>query len=361
MAVKIVIPREGQSMETALISEWSVKIGDTVEFGDVLCDVESEKASFPIESPVSGVVLDIFFEAGIDAPVLETIAVIGKPGDDYEHLKPGAAGEKEESSAVKEEVTDTKVEESVKSVIKSDRGTKKKMSPKARMMAKKEKEQNSLSGMRKVIADNILESVQSTAQFTLHISADAGNLLKQYKNLKTKGDKKVSLNDIILLVVIKTLVSYPDLNATFDGTSYTKSEDINLGFAVGVSEGLMVPVIIKAQDLDLDAIAKKAASLVDKCRKSLIKTDELKNGTFTVSNLGMYNIEKFTPILNYPEVGILGVGGIFPKAVRQDEGIEFIDCIEFSLTLNHQIIDGVKGAKFLNELAETIKGLDLEL
>jgi len=242
---------------------------------------------------------------------------------------------------------------------------KKKMSPKARMMAKKEKEsgQNQLTGIRKIISDNILKSVQSSAQFTLHLSADSTHLMEQYKSLKlgANGVKKVSLNDLLLFAVMKTLKSFPDLNAQFDNSTYSKKEDVNLGFAVDIPEGLIVPVIKKAQGMNIAELSDETSVLIEKCKNGTVKPDELTGGTFTVSNMGMYKIEKFTPILNYPEVGILGIGSIFPKAIRKDKGIEYVDCIEFSLTLNHQVIDGAKGARFLNKLAENISSLDFRL
>lgn len=360
MAVKIVIPREGQSMETALIVEWCVKVGDVIEFGDVICEVESEKAAFPIESPVAGTVLDIFFEEGEDAPVLETIAVIGKPGEQYDHLKPGAGGKEPEPEAPAPAQTAEPSHEAVtiEKTAKVSKG--KKMSPKARKLAKEAKSGETLKGMRKIISDNLLASMQSSAQFTLHSSADATELLSKYRILKDESGKarKITLNDLLLYSVVETLKKYPGMNAHFDNISYKPSKDINLGFAVDVAEGLRVPVIRKTQEMDLETLSGETAVLIEKCRAGSVRPDELEGGTFTVSNLGAMGVEKFTPILNYPEVGILGIGGITPKAVRRNEQIEYVDSIEFSLTLNHQVVDGAKGARFLQDLAETIANMD---
>jgi pyruvate dehydrogenase E2 component (dihydrolipoamide acetyltransferase) len=363
MAVKIVIPREGQEMESALIAEWFVKVGDTVSFGDELCEVESEKASFPIESPVAGTVLAVFYEKGDDAPVLETIAVIGKPGEDYEHLKPGA--EKTAPGDVEEQKVEIPLSEPAEpSKSEQERSQRKKMSPKAKMLAKKRNKakSNSLSGMRKTIAEKMLSSVQSSAQFTLYSFADATNLLEQYQNVKADSNResKISLNDVIMFVTIKTLMDFTDLNAHFENMRYTKYDEIHLGFAVDVQEGLMVPVMKNAQSMNLDTLSEKAAVLIENCRSGNIRPEDLQGGTFTISNLGMFGIEKFSPILNYPEVAILGVGGIFPRPIRKEKEIDFIDCIELSLTLNHQIIDGVLGAKFLQTLAKNIKEIHLD-
>ena len=361
MAVKIVIPREGQEMESALITQWFVKVGDAVSFGDELCEVESEKASFPIESPVAGTVLAVFYEENDDAPVLETIAVIGKPGEEYDHLKPGV------EKQAPEDVAEQKAEPSATETPtpEPERSQRKKMSPKAKMLAKKRKktEANVLSGMRKTIAEKMLSSVQSSAQFTLHAFADATNLLEQYQRVKAESNRgpQVSLNDAIMFATIKTLIDCTDLNAHFEDMRYTKYDAINLGFAVGVPEGLMVPVLKNAQSMSLDTLSEQAAVLIEQCKSGNIRPDDLQGGTFTITNLGMFGIEKFSPILNYPEVAILGVGGIFPRPVRREGDIDFVDCIQFSLTLNHQIIDGVKGAEFLQALTKNIGAINLRI
>ncbi len=362
MAVKIVIPREGQEMESALITEWFVKVGDAVSFGDELCEVESEKAAFPIESPVAGTVLALFYKEGDDAPVLETIAVIGKPGEADDHLKPGA------EKIVSEDIAEQKAESSPSepaeaSTSEQERSQRKKMSPKAKMLAKKRNktESDSLSGIRKTIAEKMLSSVQSTAQYTLHAFADATNLLEQYQQVKadSNGESQVSLNAAIMFVTIKTLMDFTDLNAHFEDMRYTKYDEIHLGFAVGVPEGLVVPVLNHAQSMNLETLSEQAAVLIEHCRSGNIRPEDLQGGTFTISNLGMFGIEKFSPILNYPEVAILGVGGIFPRPVRQEGDINFVDCIQLSLTLNHQVIDGVKGSEFLQMLAKNIRNINL--
>jgi len=427
MAIQIVIPREGQSMESAIIVKWYVEVGQKVEFGQVLCEVESEKALFDIEAPGEGTVLDIFFEEGKTAPVLTTIAVLGKPGEDYEKLKPNSnqsnyGSQNEDESKNTSETTN--IEE--KSSLGEENLSKKVLiSPRARKLAKEkgiaidlltgnpitEKdilkyindnrkvtpaakeyiETNSLritkegtgiggrvtiddiinqerdstsgaiTGIRKVIADRMLTSVQTTAQFTLNYYADATKLLALRKRMKSSclGLSNVTINDIMLYATAKALANFNEINAHFEDGILTSFEQVNLGCAVDIPGGLMVPVIKDADKMSIKQISDKIKSLVLACRKGRIKPHEMKDGTFTVTNLGSFGVESFTPILNLPEVGILGIGGINPRPIYKDEMIEYVDHIALSLTVNHQIIDGAVGARFLQLLAKYIKDIDI--
>ena len=439
MAIPIVIPKEGQSMEIALITKWNVKKGDRVDFGDVICEVESEKASFDIESPKSGILLDIFFEAGKEAPVLTTIAVIGNEGDSYDHLRPKlsidgissndkSAGNISETDGTNpaihaESTTDESDFLNIKSVevsprakkLASDKGiplsllinsktsegpiTEKDVikyasdnqpfTPAAKeyinrmdiippksgsgiggritlndMLFQKissETVETPLTGIRKVISDRMLTSVQTTAQFTLNYYADATALLALRARMKDSplSLSNVTINDIMLYVTAKALADYKELNAHFANGSLTSLEQVNLGCAVDVPGGLMVPVIKDADKMSIKQISDTVKYLALACREGRIKPQEMKDGTFTVTNLGFFGVESFTPILNLPEVGILGVGAIQPRPVRKNGAIEFVDHIALSLTVNHQVIDGAVGARFLELLGKYLKDVGL--
>ncbi|MBT3271860.1 MAG: 2-oxo acid dehydrogenase subunit E2 [Spirochaetales bacterium] len=400
MAERIVIPREGQGMESAVINEWFVKPGDEVNFGDELCEVESEKASFPIEAAVSGTVLAICYETGDTAPVLETIAVIGKPGEDFEHLLPGAASrlETNTNAAAPDPQAPLGRSQQQQPTALKDSG-KRRISPRAKRLAAthgidigeisadpiRERDVSAYIGkkitaldfgekhdglqtvpftnVRRIIADKMFTSVQSSAQFTLHSFADVTTALKYHRLIKNSDTftNRITLNDLFLFVTARTLSQYPELNAHFDQQRYVLSGSINLGMAVDVPGGLMVPVIKNAQSLRLEEMARASAAVIEQCKSGKIKPDELAGGTFTLSNLGPMGIEHFTPILNYPEVAILGVGGIFPRPFRIEEGIEYLDCVALSLTINHQVVDGATGAKFLQTFAENAANIDLLL
>jgi pyruvate dehydrogenase E2 component (dihydrolipoamide acetyltransferase) len=222
-----------------------------------------------------------------------------------------------------------------------------------------------VKGVRKVIAERMWQSLQETAQLTLNASADASALLAYRKRLKASNEalglQKVTINDLILLAVSRTLPHFPEVNALFTETTISKYKNVHLAVAVDTPRGLVVPVIRNAQALSLRQIAVAAKRLANGAMDGSVSPDELSGGTFTVTNLGSLGIESFTPILNPPQVGILGVGNINLKPVEVDGEVEFVPHIGLSLTINHQVVDGAPAARFLQTLARRLAELDLLL
>jgi pyruvate dehydrogenase E2 component (dihydrolipoamide acetyltransferase) len=222
-----------------------------------------------------------------------------------------------------------------------------------------------IRGVRKVIAERMLYSLQSTAQLTLHSSADARALLALRKRFKASdaslGLQSVTINDLLLFAVARILPQHLLLNATMSENTITQYRDIHLGFAVDTPRGLLVPVIRQANHLSLRALAQEGKRLASATQEGTITPDEMVGGTFTVTNLGNLGIEQFTPILNVPQVAILGVGSVNLKAIEVDDDVEFIPHVALSLTVNHQVVDGAPAARFLQALAAGIKDLDLLL
>jgi pyruvate dehydrogenase E2 component (dihydrolipoamide acetyltransferase) len=220
-----------------------------------------------------------------------------------------------------------------------------------------------LKGARKVIAARMLESLQTTAQLTLNASADARALLDYRKRLKNSapelGLQKVTINDLVLFAVSRTLTQFSDLNSLFQDNAIHRYQAVHLGMAVDTQRGLLVPVIRRAQILSLKMLADEAHRLAEACTGGQIKPDELTGGTFSVSNLGNLGIESFTPVLNPPQVGILGVGGINLKPVEVDGKVTFIPHLSLSLTINHQVVDGAPGARFLQALSRNLGQIDV--
>jgi pyruvate dehydrogenase E2 component (dihydrolipoamide acetyltransferase) len=210
----------------------------------------------------------------------------------------------------------------------------------------------------------MLTSLQSTAQLTLNTSADASNLLACRKMLKSspqvKGLSKININDFLLYIVANILPKFKNMNAHFLNDKILEFEHIHLGFAVDSPRGLMVPIIHNAHLLSLEEISKEARRLSTACQEETILTDELNGGTFTVTNLGTMGIESFTPILNIPQVAILGVCSISFKPIMKDNEIKFIPHMSLSLTFDHRAVDGVPAAKFLQELNMVIANFDLK-
>lgn len=220
-------------------------------------------------------------------------------------------------------------------------------------------------GVRKVIAERMLHSLQSTAQLTMNMAADARALRAYRERLKQSpeawGLRQISINDLLLFILARTLPHFPDLNAHYQGEMITQYGAVHLGFAVDTARGLLVPVIRHADRLTLRQLAAESKRLASLCQGGKITPDELQGGTFTLTNLGAFGIESFTPVLNPPQVGILGVGAIGLKAIETDQGIAHIPHIALSLTINHQVVDGAPAARFLQQLAQGIAQIDLLL
>ncbi len=222
-----------------------------------------------------------------------------------------------------------------------------------------------LTRVRRIIAERMLSSLQTTAQLTLNASADARPLLDYRKRLKASpeahGLRSVTINDLILFVVARTLVRHPDLNALFVDSTVTQHTNVHLAVAVDTPRGLVVPVIRNANTLSLRQISQEAGRLAKASQEGRVSPDELNGGTFTVTNLGSLGIESFTPILNPPQVAILGVGSVNLKPVEVDGEVAFVPHLGLSLTINHQVVDGAPGARFLQALSGNIAELDLLL
>ncbi len=401
MATPVLMPKQGQSVETCVITGWKKKVGDRVSAGEILCEVETDKAAFEVESPATGTLLAVFREQGEDVPVLTPIAVIGSPGEETESFRssgPAAGGQVRHAAPAPVTRTAAAAAPAVKpgriaaspraralaarrgARLEGIRGT----GPGGRIMERDVQTAAGapraaaaapvgagrkpstgafsdvpLSGIRKIIAERMLGSLQGTAQLTLNAWADARAVQAYRAALKSRSAVVEAglptINDMILLCVCRALSAHPDMNAHFGPGAIRRFEDVNLGFAVDTPRGLMVPVIKGAQALDLSGLAAESARLVRACRDGRVDPDDLMGGTFTVTNLGAMGIESFTPVLNPPQVGILGVGCISmrPKP-GETQGFSFIPQISLSLTIDHQAVDGAAGARFLQTLGAAL-------
>jgi pyruvate dehydrogenase E2 component (dihydrolipoamide acetyltransferase) len=451
MATPVILPKQGQTVESCLIASWKKQAGAQVSAGEIICEVETDKALVELESPAAGTLLELFFTEGDDVPVLTTIAVIGEPGEDVSSFRPdGAAAEPESAPPATVEPTTAgapvpevtpasptptladgraaisprarKLAESkaldvaalhgsgpggriIERDVQAALTAMPKMTPLAKSMvdtgefsapaqgsgvggrimsgdltpAIAESAQAVLAapsladdvevvqvkGVRKIIAERMWQSLQETAQLTLNASADARALLTYRKRLKASdeslGLQKVTINDLILLAVSRTLPQFPEVNALFVDNTISKYKNVHLAVAVDTPRGLVVPVIRNTQALSLKQIATEAKRLATGAMDGSVSPDELTGGTFTVTNLGSLGVENFTPILNPPQVGILGVGNINLKPVDVDGEVEFVPHIGLSLTINHQVVDGAPAARFLQTLCQWLAELDLLL
>lgn len=221
-----------------------------------------------------------------------------------------------------------------------------------------------LKGVRKVVAKRMMESLTSTAQLTLNTTANAAGILAMRKKVKNAdealGLNKITLNDLVCFAVSRTLLKYPVFNAHLEDGVLTEFEQVHLGFACDTPRGLLVPVIRSAQALGLKAFSDEAKRLAGGAIDGSLSPDFLSGGTFTVSNIGSFGIETFTPVINLPQTAILGVGAITPRpTVAADGSIGVEQRINLSLTIDHQVIDGADGARFLRDLVAAIENIDM--
>jgi len=408
MAIAVLMPKQGQSVESCLIIKWNKKVGDKVKAEEPICEVETDKAVFEVEAPEAGTMLNIFYKEGDDVPVLTTIAIIGQPGEKIDHLVPQktvsvSKEEKEEYIENQKTITLDKSLEKIKSSFKDGLIP---MSPLARRLAEKkgidfssligsgpggriikkdiEKaisegeplisstgskkifeplKEIPVEGVRKIISERMFMSLQNTAQLTLNTSADVSNLLACRKSLKSspemQGLNKITMNDFLLYIVANILPKFKNMNAHFLKDKILEFEQVHLGFAVDSPRGLMVPVIHNIHLLSLKEISEEARRLITACQEDTILPDELNGGTFTVTNLGTMGIESFTPILNVPQVAILGICSISLKPMMKENEIKFIPHIGLSLTFDHRAVDGAPAAKFLQKISRLIANFNL--
>jgi pyruvate dehydrogenase E2 component (dihydrolipoamide acetyltransferase) len=373
MAIPVEAPKLGNSVEECLVSRWMKHKGDAVAAGDVVAEIETDKATFEVTSPVDGVLLESFFDEGALVPVFTNLFVVGTPGEDVESLRPGKATTAETISAAAPEPAAARVTTNGQTARAGG-----KLSPRARRFAREhdfhpaavngsgpggrvlEQDLRNLfqsgrrvSKVREKIARRMRESLASTAQYTLNASADARGLLAV--RARTRA---VNINHLVTFCCVEALLDVPSLNAEFIDGAIHEHADVHLGFAADTPRGLLVPVVHDAHMLAVDELAARMQELAAQAVAGTIAPDDLSGATFTVSNLGGLGIESFTPLLNPPQVAILGVGGIQVKPVRRGGQVEFIDAIGLSLTCDHQVIDGAPGARFLQVLKSKIEDVE---
>ena len=437
MAIPVLMPRQGQSVETCILGEWYKKKGDTVKVGDLLFSYETDKASFEEDSKAEGVLLDVFFAEGDEVPVLVNVAVIGNAGESVSEFRPAGAApvavSEPSTPAIQSEVKTSAPE--IQPV--NEASGKVKISPRAKHAAEKigiayqsllgtgpqgriierdieaaaqqvprltalaqEKakaesltsgesasglggrtlasdlvsynpiysddfEVKKLTNMRKLIAKAMHASLQNSAQLTHHMSADARKIMALRKRFKKELDagsmsQNITINDLVCFAVIKALKKYPQVNTHFVGDSMRWFKKVHLGLAVDTERGLMVPAVKNADDLSLEGLSAQMNAIAAQCRKGNVSPELLapEAATFTISNLGNYGVEMFTPVINIPQTAILGVCAIVPRPKDLGDGVYgFVPMMGLSLTYDHQALDGGEATLFLREIKEQIEGL----
>ena len=445
MATPILLPRQGQSVESCIITEFYVAVGDKVSPGDTLFAYETDKASFEEEAKEEGTILAIFFEAGDEVPVLTNVGVIGAPGESFDEFLPSTAGTNSQEKVFAKDTDAVNEKESEAESLPEQREStilsgEVRISPRARNLAKSkglnidkllgsgpngriierdvlsvladqpkitplarkiieldgmkaafkgtgpgvritskdlikdsasdnpDSKLEPLSNIRKIIAKSMRQSLQNSAQLTHHLGADARKILELRQRVKAAQsdgfEHNITLNDMICAAVIKTLKEYPHANAHFLGDSLRIFSKVHLGLAVDTERGLMVPAIKNADDLSITGLSSQMKGIAEACRKGSIDPDLLspEAASFTVSNLGNYGVEMFTPVINLPQVAILGVNTILPRPKDLGNGVYgFVPHLGLSLTYDHQALDGGEATRFLKAIATAIENLEIDI
>ena len=440
MATVVIMPKQGQSVESCILTEMKKKKGDVVAVGDVLFSYETDKASFEETAQVAGTVLEIFFSDGDEIPVLTNVLVIGNPGESIEGLRPFGGKQPSTSATVADADTKPSLTEVANQPVEvktlSATGIPSPVSPRARALAGKHAIQaetltgtgphgrvierdiqaviasvpkttplakaiiketgashpetgsgtagtvraediveqkpvqvndsiiKPLTNMRKLIAKAMHASLQNSAQLTHHLGADARNILnlrkKVKKALQDGYPTDITINDLVCFAAIRALQKFPNVNAHFLGDSVRLFSKIHLGLAVDTERGLMVPTIRNADDLSLQWLSNQLKEVANACKKGGIAPDLLlpTTASFTITNLGNYGVEMFTPVLNLPQVAILGINTIVPRPKDLGDGVYgFVPYMGLSLTYDHRALDGGEATRFVKQVAIEIENL----
>lgn len=362
MAVEVVMPKLGMSMKEGTVSVWNKEIGETVNKGESIASINSEKIEMEIESPAEGTILDIKVPEGEGVPPGTVICYIGEGNEQVEEKKEKDLPPKQKKERKKISPVARKIAQSANLDIHTLVGT----GPDGRITKadvlralpdEKEKQQKEpkhqpVSMMRKTIASRMMESLQTSAQLTITMKADVTKLTALQPELNetaaARHDMKLTMTDFVAKAVVLSLLEHPAMNSQYQNDRVETFEYVHLGIAAALDHGLAVPVIQHAEKLSLIELAKSIKSYGKKAREGKLLHDEIEGSTFTITNLGAYGVEHFTPILNPPEAGILGVGKADHMPVYHGNELCKGTILPLSLTFDHRVLDGAPASQFLS-------------
>ena len=399
MAEVINMPRLSDTMEEGTLAKWFKKVGDTVKEGEILAEIETDKATMEFESFYDGVLLHIGIDEGSTAPVDSIIAIIGSKGEDISKIinNDTPAVKEEPTPVVKEEPTPV-VKEEVKAdstiSISNDRIL---ISPLAKKLAnekgidisaikgsgdngriikrdidsfkplnysqftqsrphlKESSYETQNSTMRKAIAKRLADSKFSAPHYYLNIELEMDNIISFRKQFIQTQNIKISFNDIIAKAVSLSLAKHPKVNSRWYDDKIIYNEHVHLGVAVAVDDGLIVPVVKFSNSKDLPQINSEIKDFAERAKNKKLTPSEIEGSTFTISNLGMFGIESFTSIINQPNSAILSIGAIVQKPIVKNNEVVVGNTMKLTLACDHRTVDGATGSLFLKTLKEYIE------
>ena len=407
MAFEIKMPQLGLTMEEGTVAQWLKQEGDTVAKGDVLLEITTDKLTSEIESEADGVLLKIVAKEGEDVPVKGLLGYIGEAGETVGDAAPAAApaaaaapaevpvaapapapAAKADGSRIRISPLARKTAAKLgvdyqnlagsgpsgrivqKEILAAAEAAKQQPAPVAEAPAAAPApaaksgelelmdgdEVVKLAGMRKVVAERMAKSAREIPTVTQNVKIDVTKLVAFRKQINETSGQKFSMNDFILKAVANALRANPHILVSIDGNQIIKRAHVNLGMAVALDDGLIVPVIRDADKLSLSQISATAKDLAVRARENKLAMDEYKGSTFTISNLGMFGVETFDPIINQPDAGILGVCAVQDELDMDEEGKIFKkQVMRISFTFDHRLIDGAVAAKFELAIKELLE------
>ncbi|HBF5456368.1 TPA: 2-oxo acid dehydrogenase subunit E2 [Clostridioides difficile] len=406
MITEIKMPKFGLSMEDGTIGIWLIEEGAVVNKGDELLEIETDKITNTVEAPESGILRKILFEEGEVANCGETICIIADVNEDVSELNQTVKTDIEEEKDTSNFEQLTKITPRAKKIAEEkginysniegtgihgaitiddlknfmnknlkekdintnqNKATKKEVRQDVASISQPKSAKTSIgendvvikmTPIQNVIANKMHESLLTTAQTTIATEFEVTNLTKVYKGLKAKYKKagvKMSYTALIIKAVAEALENHPKLRTqVFDENHFRVNDEINVGIAVDIPNGLLVPVIKSANLKDLRTICIELSDLNERAKNNQLNPDEMNNGTITITNLGMFGITYFTPVLNTPESAILGVGSIVEKVLVKEGAFYVGSIMNMSLTHDHRVVDGAPGARFLQEVTKNL-------
>ncbi|MCY7501594.1 dihydrolipoamide acetyltransferase family protein [Bacillus pumilus] len=367
MAVEVVMPKLGMSMKEGTVSVWNKEVGESVNKGESIASINSEKIEMEIESPAEGTILDIKVSEGEGVPPGTVICYIGEGNEPVEEKKARDNQSKPKKERKKISPVARKMANSANLDIDTlvgtgpgGRITKEDVLhalPERKEKKQEEKKQNEtehqpINMMRKTIASRMMESLQTSAQLTITMKADVTKLTNLQQQLNetaiARYDTKLTITDFVAKAAILSLLEHPAMNSQYHNGVVETFENVHLGIAAALDNGLAVPVIRHAERLTLIELAKSIKLYGQKAREGKLLHDEIQGSTFTLTNLGAYGVEHFTPILNPPEAGILGVGTMYDTPVYREDELCKGTILPLSLTFDHRVLDGAPASAFLS-------------
>jgi pyruvate dehydrogenase E2 component (dihydrolipoamide acetyltransferase) len=391
MATEVVLPRIDAGMTQGTIIEWKKNGGDWVKKGEILYVLETEKVTFEVEAPESGILSEVMAKAGDVLAVGTIVAFILQPGEKVPEIPTRGKIEIKEGmpptprTEAVEEFEDAKETAAVKAsplakkiakeqnidlsrikgtgpegrVIKEDvmaviEGTKK-----SAIEPMGQEENLPLSSMRRTIARRMVESFQSAPHFYLSVEVDVEELKKARERLRPMMEKitgiRLTYTDLLIKIAAKAIEEHPEINVTWAGDGIKRLRNINLGLAIAVEDGLIVPVICQANTRSLTEIVRMRADFGQRADQGKIRLDEMRGGSLTITNLGMFGIDQFNAIINPPESSILAIGRIADKPVVHNGQIGIRPRMNLTYSIDHRVLEGVSGSRFLQSIKELIE------